>query len=284
MPGGGHGGHIVEHMAFRLLHRSEIRHHFLRLHDHLPQQQNTRTDDLSNHAHHAHDGMYLREIPTAGAQLFPDIGHGVNADNVDSPVSQVQKIVHHFIEYPGIFVIQIPLVRVKCSHHIMAAVGPPCKVPGSRGGEYLGHSPLILRGNLMIVKEKIPAHIFPVPLAGPPCPLMVLRGMVHDKIHAYVDSFFMAGCRKLLQILHGTQVLLHFPKVRHGVSPVGSAFRGLQKRHQMDIIHITLFNIVQFRGDSFHISREIVYIEHHAQHIIALIPVRTALPVCVYGF
>ena len=59
MPGGGHGGDIIQHMALRLLHRTEIRHHLLRLHHHFSQQQNSGADNLGNHTHHTHNRMYL---------------------------------------------------------------------------------------------------------------------------------------------------------------------------------------------------------------------------------
>ncbi len=113
MPGGGHGGHIVEHMAFRLLHRPKIGRHLLRLHDHLPQKHHPRAHNLTDHPHHAHYGMYLLQVPAGGAQFLPDIGHGVNAHNVYAPVGQIEKIVHHLVEYPGISVVQIPLIGVK---------------------------------------------------------------------------------------------------------------------------------------------------------------------------
>ena len=46
MPGGCHGGDIIQHMAFRLFQGSEIGNHLLRLHHHLPQEKNTGAYDL----------------------------------------------------------------------------------------------------------------------------------------------------------------------------------------------------------------------------------------------
>lgn len=55
--------------------------------------------------------MYPRQISAVGSQLFPDIGNGVDTDNVDTYVGEEQEVVHHLIEDPGIAVVQIPLVR-----------------------------------------------------------------------------------------------------------------------------------------------------------------------------
>ena len=50
-------------MALRLLYRSKIRNHLLRLHNYLSEKQHTRTYDLTDHTHHADDRMYLLKIP-----------------------------------------------------------------------------------------------------------------------------------------------------------------------------------------------------------------------------
>ena len=64
VPDGGHGGDVVEHVALGLEHRAEIGHHLVRGHDHLAQQQRARADDLAGHAHHAHQGVHLRQVPS----------------------------------------------------------------------------------------------------------------------------------------------------------------------------------------------------------------------------
>lgn len=55
--------------------------------------------------------MYPPAVSAVGSQLFPDIGNGVDTDNVDTYVGEEQEVVHHLIEDPGIAVVQIPLVR-----------------------------------------------------------------------------------------------------------------------------------------------------------------------------
>ena len=105
VPGGGHGGDVVEHVALGLLHGAEVGHHLARLHDHLAQQQHAGAYDFPNHAHHADDGVHLLEVPAGGAQLLPDVRHRIDADNIDTPVGEVEEIGHHLIEHPGIAVV-----------------------------------------------------------------------------------------------------------------------------------------------------------------------------------
>ena len=228
--------------------------------------------------------MNLRQIPALRPQLLPDIRDCINADNINSPVRQIKEIVHHFIEYSGVSIIQIPLIRIKRSHHKMPGVGKPCEITRSSRRKYLRHRLLIFIRFLPIIKEEITAHILPVSLACLLCPFMLLRRMVHHKVHTDMDTPFMAGRSQASQILHGAKLFLHLPKIRHGISSVRSPFRRFEKRHQMNIIHIALLNIIQPRLHAFHISRKVVNIEHHAQHVILLIPVRICRPCQIQCF
>ena len=105
--------------------------------------------------------------------------------------------------------------------------------------------------------------------------------MVHDKIHADVDAFFVAGFGQILQILHGAKLFLHLAEIRHRIAAVRTALHRVQKRHQMNIIHITFLNIIQLRLHALHIAGKIINIEHHAQHVVGLIPARMLLPLRV---
>ena len=198
MPDRSHGRHVVKHMAFRLFHGPEIRRHSGRLHNHLAQQQNTRTDHLTNHPQHPHNGMYLRQIPAACAKLLPDIGHRVDPQHIYPVIGQIKQIVHHDVKYIRIRVIQIPLIRIECRHHVFPDILQPGKVAGSCGGEHLGAGLFILSGYIVAVKEEIPILILLFSRPGPPGPFVLLRGMVHDEIQAQTDAPPVALLRQLL--------------------------------------------------------------------------------------
>ena len=157
----------------------------------------------------------------------------------------------------------------------------PCEVPRRRCREYLRHGLLILSRNRIVIEEEISAHILSDSLSCLLCPLMVFRSMVHNKIHTHIDILLMASRRQALQVLHGSKLFLHFAEIRHGVAAVRTPFHRIKERHQMDVIYITLFEILKLRFHALHIPGKIIDVEHHAQHIILLIPVRTCLPVLV---
>ena len=101
--------------------------------------------------------------------------------------------------------------------------------------------------------------------------------MIHDKVHADIDSLFMAGRRQILQILHRAELRLHLTEIRHCIAAVRTPLWRIEERHQMDIIDIALFDIIQLRLHTFHISCKIVNVKHHAQQVVLLIPVPVRL-------
>ena len=55
-----------------------------------PLRDDRRADAFQYHAQHPHNGMHLRQIAAGGAQLLPDIGHGINAEHLYAEVGEVQ--------------------------------------------------------------------------------------------------------------------------------------------------------------------------------------------------
>ena len=238
-----HCRHIVQHMALRLLHRSKIGSHLLRLHHYLAKKQNAGAHDLADHPHHPHDRMDLWKISALCSQLFPDIGDRVDPYDIHSLICQEKKIVHHLVEHARISVIQIPLIRIKCRHHIMPCIWKPCKIPRRRSREHLRHCLFVFLRDRVIAVEEIPAHTFPFSAPCPHCPFMILRCMVHDKIHTQIHPLLVTGICQCGQIIHRSELRLYFPKVCHCIPAVRTPLRGVQKRHQMDTVHAAGFQI-----------------------------------------
>ena len=174
MPGRSHRRHIVEHVAFRLLNRAEIRNDLLRLHDYLTEQQNTRADDLTDHTHHAHNRMHLLKIPAGRTEFLPYIWHCINPDDVDSLICKEEEIVHHLIEHTRVAVIQIPLIRIEGGHDKMSGIRKPGKVARCCRRKYLRNGLFIFCRNIPVVKEEITGHIFTVSLTRTLRPLVIL--------------------------------------------------------------------------------------------------------------
>ena len=274
VPGCSHCCYIVKHMAFRFLHGSKVRNNFFRFHNNLAQKNNTGADDFSDHTHHTDDGMNLFQVTARSSQLFPDIRNRVNTDHIHSLVCKEEEVIHHLIENTGIAIVQIPLIRVKSSHDIMTDIRKPGKVSRSSGREHLRYGLFVLVRDLTVVVEEVTAHIFSVTLACLFGPLMILGSVVHNKIHTQVHSVFVAFVSKGSKILHGTKVRADFAEVGYCVTTVGTALRSVQKRHQMQAVHVAFLKIWKLGRNSLDVAGKIVNIEHHAKHILLAEPVR----------
>ena len=274
VPGCSHSGYVVKHMALRLFYSSEIRNNLLRLHNDLTKKYNTWADNLGDHTHHTDDGVNLFQVTAWSSQFLPDIRNRINTDDIHSLVCKEEEVVHHLIENTWIAIVQIPLIWIKGSHDIMTDIRKPGKVSRSSGWEYLWYGFFVLVRDLAVIVEEVAAHIFAVTLACFFGPLMILGGVVHNKIHTQVHSVFMAFVSKSGKILHGTKIRADFAEVGYCVTTVGTALRGIQERHQMQTVYITLLKIWKLGRNSLDVAGKIVNVEHHAQHILLAEPVR----------
>ena len=101
--------------------------------------------------------------------------------------------------------------------------------------------------------------------------------MIHNKIHTHAYAFFMACTGKLFQIFHSSKLLLDLSEVCHCISAIRTSLRCIKERHQVNIVYIVLFQIINLAFHTLHVSRKIINIKHHAKHIIFLVPVRICL-------
>ena len=173
VPGRCHGSHIIKHVTFRFFYRTKIRHYFFRFHYNLTKKQYTRTYNFCNHTHHTDDCVYLFEISAGSSYFFPDIWHRINSYDIYSLICQIQEIIHHLIKHSRIAVIQIPLIRIKCCHYIMAVLRKIRKVSRSCCRKYLRYCLLVFLRYLIIIIEEIPAHILSFASSCPLRPFMV---------------------------------------------------------------------------------------------------------------
>ena len=165
----------------------------------------------------------------------------------------------------------------------MIAFRQPCEVSGGGGGEHLGHGLLIAVGDIPAVKEEVTAHVLAFAAPCPLCPLVILAGVVHDEVHADLNALFVAGFGEVFQILHGAQGALHLAEILHGIAAVAALGNRIQEGHQVDVVDITFLNIIQLLFHAVDGAAEIIDVEHHAQKIIAAVPVGIGLLFAVDG-
>ena len=281
VPGSGHGGHIVEHVALGLFRDAEVGNHLGGLHDHFAQQQNTGADDLAHNAHHANQRVNLRQITAAGAQLFPDVGNSIQTDHINAPVGEVEQVFRHVVKHHGIGVVEVPLIGVEGSHDHLIAVWQPGEAAGSGGGEHLRNGFLKLVGNVPIIIEEIPFPVAGLTSPGLSGPLVILAGVVHHKVQAQAHALGAAGVRQSFQILHGAQFRLNSAEICHSIAAVAPAFRAFQQGHQMQIVDAAFLQIGQLFLYALQRAGKGSGVEHHAQQLPLAVPVRIGFPACV---
>ena len=284
IPGGGHGGHVVKDVAFRLFHGAEVRDDLGGLHNHFAQKKHAGADDLADDAHHADQSMHLRQVPAVGSQLLPDIRNGVQTDHVDAAVGKEQHVGRHVVEDHAVGVVQIPLIRIEGGHDDLTAVLKPGKVARRRGREDFGHGLFIHGRNVPAVVEIIAGTGGRVSFPGQLCPGVLLAGMIHDKVESDADAGLVAVGGKLFKILHGAELRLDLPEIGNRISAVVLALGTVEERHQMEIIHAAAFDVVKLCTDSLQRVRKQVGIHHHAQHVVSFVPGRVLLPLAVQPF
>ena len=220
VPGCRHCCNIIEHMTFRFFNCTKIWHDLFRLHDNFSEKYHTWADNFSDHAHHSYNCMYFFQITAARSKFFPDIRNRINTDNIHSLIRKKQEIIHHFIKYSWITIIQIPLIWVKCRKHIMSDFRKPCKIPRCCCREDLWNCFFISCRNVTVIIEEITAHVFSFACSGTLCPLMFLRSMIHHEIHAYIHSILMTLFCQSGKVFHCSKIRSYFTKICHCISTI----------------------------------------------------------------
>ena len=278
VPGAGHGRDVVDHVALGLFQGPEIGDDLGGLHDDLSEQEGAGADDLGRHAHEADQGVDLGQVAAVGAQLLPDIGGRVQADDVDAVVAEVEHVGRHVIENDRIGVIQVPLVGIEGGHDHLAGLLAPGEIAGRGRREDLGNSLFKFIGDGPVVIEEIPVLVLLFAGPGAPGPLVVLAGMVHDEVQADTHAAVVALIAQLRQVLHGAQLGLDLAEVGNRVTPVAAARGALQQGHQVQVIEPALLQVVQVLLHALQRPGKTVGIHEHAQHLISLIPLRHLFP------
>ena len=241
MPGGAHGRGVIQHIALRFLRGAEVGRQLLRFHDHLTQEQNAGTDDLAGHIQHPGQRVDLGQITTIRSQLLPDIGNGIETNDVNALICQKQQVLRHVVEDHGIAVVEVPLIGMEEGHDDLAAVRKPGEIPRRGSGKHLWHGLLVLIWDIPVVKEEVPAARHEIPCPGRPGPGMIAAGVIHDKIQTEADIPPSALIGQSGQILHCPQLRLYGSEIGHRIASVALIPDRFQKRHQMQIIGAALF-------------------------------------------
>ena len=231
--------------------------------------------------HHAHQRVHLRAVAAVGAELLPDIRDRVQTDHVHALIGEEEEVLRHVVEHDGVAVVEIPLIGIEEGHHDLAAVVEPGEVARRRRGEDLRHRALILERKVPVVEEEVAASRHRVARSRGARPGMILARVVHHEVEADAHVLLVAELGELVQLLHLAELRLHLAEIRHGVAAVAPLRHGLEKRHQMQVVHAAVLNVVELLHHAIEVAGEVVDVQHHAEELVRAVPVGVLLPLFV---
>ena len=273
VPCAGHGGHVVEHVAFRLLDGAKIGNDLARFHNNFAQEQRSGADDLGSHVHQTNESVHLGQVAARRADLFPDVRRRVQTDDIHAVVAEVEHVSRHVIENDRIRIVQIPLIGPECGHDNLVHFRAPGEVAGCCLREYLRNGLLELVRNGPVIVEEVTVLILLLSCLRAHSPLVVLTGVVHDEVKAHAHSAGVAVVSQLGQVFHGSQLGLNLAEVGNSISAVASVLGALQQGHQVQIVDAALLDVIQMALHTFEIAGEAVRVHEHTEHVISLVPV-----------
>ena len=276
-----HRGDIVQHVAFGVFRGAEVGGELLGGHHHLAFEDHGRADAFEGDAQHADDGVHLRQVAAGGAQLLPDVGHGVDAQHLHAQVRQVQRAGQHGHQHLGVAVVEVPLERVEGGQHPLVHLVAPAEVAGRGVREDLRGGPLVFVGDRAIVVAEVVVLVFGVSGLGLHGPFVGGGGVVHHEVEAQADAGLAQFLGQGGQVGVGAERGVHGVEVLDRVAAVVLRVRHLEQRHQVQVGQVLLLQVGDAVGELAQAAGEQVGVHGHAEHRAALVPVGVGLALLV---
>ena len=164
------------------------------MHDRLGFEQHTRCGNAHHGVKRPNQCMRLRQIFAVRTQLFPNERHRIHAQNIHAQIGNEHHLARHRAEHPRIAVIQIPLERIERRPH-PATVWQLRERARMLIGKNFSHRAVVLIRHPAVRENVI--EIIKHRIAGRTRfrPLMLVRGVVENKIHHHRNARFAQGLR-----------------------------------------------------------------------------------------
>ena len=124
------------------------------------------------------------------------------------------------------------------------------KLPGRHVGEDLGQRAFVGVGQRAVWENEVAVAVDRVASERLLRPLMFTRRVVHDEIDAQRDAAVMQVVSERLQIGHRADTGIDLVIVLHGVTAVVLTGPRLEQRHQVQVSHPELDQVVEVFGHS----------------------------------
>jgi hypothetical protein len=223
----------------------------------------------------------LGQVEAAGARALAHERDGVHPDDLDAAVGQEQDGVEHGGEDPRVGVVEVPLVVEERGPHPAVGLGREGERAGCGVREHVGDRGLdrVRPGPVRVAQ--VEAGVRGVPGQPGLRPRVLAGGVVEHQVHAQADAARPERTGQLRQLVHRAQARVHLPVVGHRVAAVVGALARGQQRHQVQVGHAQLGQVVQPVVQPGQGPGEAVGVGDVAEHAGLLEPVGHGLPAAV---
>jgi hypothetical protein len=215
----------------------------------------------------------LAFVLAGAADLLPEEGHGVQAQDVRPHVGPVEDDVDHLDEHGRVPVVEVPLVGVEHGHDPLAHGLVPGEVAGGRGREDLGHGLLVGVGDAAVVEDVVVVLVLLLPCPGAYGPFVLIGGVVDHDVQDQEDFAAAQGAREVFDVVEGAVPVVDPAEVAHGVAAVVVFPGAVEDGHDMDHVHPELLDVGKPLLETLQVVGEAVAIQGHADPFLAQEPV-----------
>ena len=204
-------------------------------------------------------------------------GHGVEPEALDAPVGEEEHRLEHRGEDVRIPVVEVPLVVVEGRPDPGVELLDPREVPRRGVGKDVPERLLVRVREGSVGEREVVAAIRLVAAAGACRPGVLGRGVVHDEVEAQAHATAPKLRREPLEAVHVAEARIDCAVVGDGVAAVVRAGPRLEQRHQVQVAHPELLEVVEALGDAGEGVREPVDVADVPDESLAAEPVGNAL-------
>ncbi len=260
---------------------SEVLHQVPGADDRLRLERERGGRDPGHRPQHLGERVDLGLVLAVGAEPFPHEGDRVEPQHLHADVRQRQDDVGELHHHRGVAPVEVPLPLVEGRPHPALELLVPGEVPGrevredlrQRRLEGVGQRPVRVDVEVLAVRR--------VPRPRPVRPVVLTRDVVEDQVHHEADPALAQRAGEVTQVVHRAEVGAHRAVVLHGVPAVVVAVAGLEQRHQVQVGHAEVVEVVEPSGEAAQVVGEPLGVAGVAEHPRLLEPVRCQQPALV---
>src|SRR6056297_4175654 len=126
--------------------------------------------------------MCLRPVFRGGTNFLAGKSNGIKPEDFNSCISHKQHLSENMVKKIGVFIVEIPLIVVKCRPDPFTGFFYPCKITATNIRKYLTKCLVILIGDGAIIEHVVKFLIPWIALFCLQGPAVLVRCMVEHKI------------------------------------------------------------------------------------------------------